>query len=63
MRQVDLAAAAGCSREEVSRLEVGHHRPRLATAEAIAEVLGVSATVLFPSPAAAPRTETQEARR
>jgi transcriptional regulator with XRE-family HTH domain len=61
MRQVDLAVAASCSREEVSRLEVGRHRPRLATAEALSDVLGVPVAVLFPSPAT--RDETQQEDR
>jgi transcriptional regulator with XRE-family HTH domain len=49
MRQVDLAAAAGCSREEVSRLEAGRHRPQSATAARLAEALGVPAATLFPA--------------
>jgi transcriptional regulator with XRE-family HTH domain len=49
MRQADLAAAAAVSREEVSHLERGRHRPQLATAERLADALGVPVTVAFPS--------------
>lgn len=45
--QRDLAEAAGVDRATVIRLEAGN-RPSRKTANAIANVLGISAGVLFP---------------
>lgn len=53
--QAELARRAGLSREEVSRLERGRHRPQPATAQALADALGVPAEALFPTPTPEPQ--------
>jgi transcriptional regulator with XRE-family HTH domain len=46
LTQAELAEAAKRSRECVSRLECGRHRPRRVTLEAVARVLGVEVSAL-----------------
>lgn len=47
--QQDLADALGTDQAQVSKWERGIQEPKLATKYAIAEALGVSADVLFPT--------------
>jgi transcriptional regulator with XRE-family HTH domain len=48
MTQTELARRALVARETVARLEANEHRPRATTARAIADVLGVPVTLLWP---------------
>jgi DNA-binding XRE family transcriptional regulator len=49
MRQVDVAAAAKCSRQTVTLLEAGGQVPRFSTALAIARALGFDdPRIVFP---------------
>jgi len=49
MTQEELARAVSLSRGRLSMFEAGHTLPDKAELEAIAEVLGVKAEVLYPS--------------
>lgn len=62
-RQVDLAATAGVTRETVCRIERGHERPQLETAQALARALGHNVEDLFNDerPAATPGVVTTSA--
>lgn len=55
LTQAELAETAKLSRECVSRLECGRHRPRRLTLEAVAQVLGVEPSALERGERVAPR--------
>jgi DNA-binding XRE family transcriptional regulator len=48
LRQEDVAARAGKSREQIVRLEAGRSAPSLGTARALAEALNCSVEEIFP---------------
>jgi transcriptional regulator with XRE-family HTH domain len=48
LRQTDIAALTGLSREAVLRLELGYADPRLSTALALAQALGRPVEELWP---------------
>ena len=47
LNQAELAARAGTSQAQISRIESGKSRPSLGMLEAIAEALGCTLTILL----------------
>jgi transcriptional regulator with XRE-family HTH domain len=66
LTQAELAEAAGLSREQVARLEVGESEPRLSTIKRLAGALGCDPALIFPlnddDPASTPGRVEESAR-